>query len=152
MTDIIREGVRNYLDQLDHKELMSREAKRHDRARGRTAFVPHNAEHPWGPAPGLGFREKAIANQTKVPERIQNSFRRFAEYVEGTRDKIEREVRAQVVIDEIKSRVDKPEEVDASCMAFAQVLHERAAHHRIAKVAVSPGAIIEGDIDENEAT
>jgi hypothetical protein len=147
MTNIIREATFRYLKELDREELIAIEAKQRSERRGRLPAVPRDFDHPWGAAPGLGFRAKVP--ETKVPEKIERSFRRFAEYIEASRDKIERDMRAQTVIDEIKSRVDKPEEVDAACVAFSELLRERAKSVGKAgapRVAV-PAAIVEGDVD-----
>lgn len=148
MTDIIRDATRLYLEELDRKELIAIEAKQRSERRGRLPAVPRDFDHPWGTAPGLGFRAKVP--ETKVPEKIERSFRRFAEYIEASQDKIERDMRAQTVIDEIKSRVDKPEEVDAACVAFSELLRERAKSVGKAgapKIAVPDDAIIEGDVE-----
>jgi predicted ArsR family transcriptional regulator len=143
MTDIVREGLLTHLDNLDQKEMISEEARRMRERRGRP---PGNT--PRTPQ-GLGIRQGPTVKP--FPEKIKNSFRRFAEYLEQAPNEVERAARAQTITAEIEERLDgNRTETDAAVQALTEFLRAREEAKRVpsGKITINEDAVAAGDVEE----
>lgn len=149
MNDIVRDGLLAHLDKLDEKELHAI-SEREARAK-RGAAVPVVNESRFGKAPGLGLRRtifSASVAATRIPAKVVNSFRKYAEYLEAASDKIDGNVRAQHVIDDLQDRCASAEEVDAAHDALMDFMKGRseARHKPLDVIAVDARVPLHGDV------
>lgn len=150
MNDIVRDGMIARLEFLDEREMLADEAKRARERRG--AFVPTVVEHKWGTPKGLGTKKPLFPSATLTPlppEKIERSFRRYAEYLETATDKIDRELRTQTVLDDIKERTSSEEEYNASYDALLAFLkaREEARHKPVDVISVNDAITVSGDVE-----
>jgi predicted DNA-binding protein len=142
MSDIVREGTLTHLDNLDQKEMIVEEARRLRERRDRPRSSTRTPQ-------GLGIRKDSAVKL--FPEKIKNSFRRFAEYLEQAPNEVERAARAQTITAEIEERLDgNRTETDAAVKALTEFLRAREEAKRVpsGKITINEDAVAAGDVEE----
>lgn len=144
MANIARDGVVTHLDDLDQREIVAKDARLARENRGGRRDRAH-----YSAPKGLSLSKPPTLKPVRLfPERIEGSFRRFAEYLEAAATPAEREKRAQEIVDDIKGRVDQAEEIDPACQRFAEFMKERAASRRPGALEISSGVHVAGDVEK----
>lgn len=140
MNTIIREGTLQRLEELEEQEALYEARKRVKKQRG--SIVPDVVQHPWGAPPGLGMRN--------VPKRLQRSFRRWAEHLDGATTPEDGKVRVQTILTDMRERAVSKEEADACYAEFQKFMGARAdARMTPVDVAELVGVTPGGDVDED---
>lgn len=148
MTDLILEGTIAHIERLDEKELVAFQVKK---ARAQPGDVSLEKRPK---AKGLGLRKreafKPIENQpVRIPEKIERSFRRWAEFIEDAAGTADREIRAQTVVSDIRQRTTSEADANAAYTEFKKFLRTRAEERRPQVDVVTIGEIpIGGDLPE----
>lgn len=96
LSDLVRDACAFYLEELDEAELR-----------------------------GATVRRRVQVLESRMQRKFDRSFRRFAEYVEGATDAVDRAERMATVREDVESRASTPEEASQVLEAFNQFLSGR---------------------------
>lgn len=92
----------------------------------------------------------APTGKSSLPDRLEKSFRRYCEYVEGAEDARERSMRLQICFDEIKERAgEQIAEANASFLKLQEVLRQRQDTLPKEVATLPEGVPLDGDVDDS---